>query len=754
MRDSRDAAGHAVDLSNCDREPIHIPGRVQPHGVLLALSEPDLAVAQVSDNAGRELGADPAELLGRPLRPLIDPAGWEELRAVLASPDPKAGSPFRVAAGVGDRRRAFDGSAHRHGGVLVLELEDAGGPPRDFSRSIREATARLQATRTLREFWRVAAAEVRAVSGFDRASVYRFDADWNGEVVGEDKRDGLESFLGLHYPASDIPAQARHLYALNPVRHIADAGYEPAELVPADNPATGRPLDLSYSVLRSVSPVHVQYLKNMGAGASMSVSLMRDGRLWGLVSCVHHAGPRYVPPDARAACAFLGVLVSLQLAVKEDGEDGEYRDRLRAVRETFLRRLAEAPSLADGLTRGDPSLLDLTSARGAAVAYDGTCALVGATPGEDQVKRLVGWLRAHAGGDVFSTDSLPRLFPEAEAYKDVASGLVAVTTSKAQGHYVLWFRPEVVRTVDWGGDPTKPAGAAAGGAPLSPRTSFALWQETVRLRSLPWKGCEVEAAAGLRDAIVAVVVRRAEELTRLNAELERSNSDLDAFAFVTSHDLKEPLRGIHNYATFLIEDYADKLDADGVAKLRTLARLSHRLEDLIESLLRYSRLGRDDLAAAPADLDEVLRGVLDLLGPTLSAAGVEVRVPRPLPVARCDRVQVELLLSNLLANAAKYTDKQDKWVEVGYTEPVPAADDQGRPRPPVFHVRDNGIGIPEKHWAAVFRMFKRLHGRDKFGGGTGAGLAFAKKVVERHGGTIWVESEVGRGSTFHFTLGG
>jgi signal transduction histidine kinase len=240
--------------------------------------------------------------------------------------------------------------------------------------------------------------------------------------------------------------------------------------------------------------------------------------------------------------------------------------------------------------------------------------------------------------------------------------------------------------------------------------------------------------------------RRAEgELEERNRELHRSNQDLDDFAYIASHDLKEPLRGIHNYAVFLLEDYGERFDEEGKAKLETLTRLSRRMETLIDSLLHFSRLGRVDLAIDDVDLNEVVAEVVDSLGIHLRESGVEVRVPRPLPVVRCDRVRVRELLYNLVVNAAKYNDKAEKWIEIGYSEGAAGG-------PPALCVRDNGIGIQEKHFEAIFRIFKRLHGRDKFGGGTGAGLTIVKKIVERHRGRIWIESTYGQGTAVYFTL--
>lgn len=752
MMRAPDTSEIAVSLANCADEPIHIPGRIQSHGLLFVLDEPGLTIRQAGANVQVQLGVAAESVVGSPLAELAAPEHFEEVARWLLSGDVHETNPSRIRMQASGGVVVYDALAHRHAGRLILELEnprDEGAPTADPSLlDVRKAMARLEAAKSLREFCRVASVETRSLTGFDRVLVYRFDEDWHGEVFAEDAAQGLTPLFGLHFPASDIPEQARRLYHVNRSRLIADVDASPAPLVPALDPETGRPVDLSLAALRGVSPMHLQYLKNMGARTSMSFSLMRDGRLWGLLSCMHYDSARYVSPAVRGACEFLAALVSMQLAVKEDGEGYEYRMRLQQVRDRLLKRMSEEADLAPALLGGGRDVLDLTGATGAAVAQDRAIETIGDAPGVDQVAALVRWLRVHADGDVFQTDSLPRLFPEALEYKDKACGLIAVATSRAQGRYVLWFRPEVIQTVAWGGDPNKPMEPDG---TLSPRTSFAAWKEEVHLKGLPWHPAEVSAARALRDAIIAVVVRRAEELTRLNAELERSNSDLDAFAFTTSHDMKEPLRGIHHYATFLMEDYGDRLDAEGHSRLESLVRLSQRMEDLVESMLRYARLGRAQLSYEDVDLNALVAETVDLHRMMLEQNGAVVNVPRPLPVVRCDRVQVGQLFANLITNAVKYNDKPRKSIEIGHREPV--GGDEGPTRSPTIYVKDDGIGMPEKHHQTVFRLFKRLHGRDKFGGGTGAGLTFCKKIVERHGGAIWIESSPGEGATFFFTLG-
>ena len=254
-----------------------------------------------------------------------------------------------------------------------------------------------------------------------------------------------------------------------------------------------------------------------------------------------------------------------------------------------------------------------------------------------------------------------------------------------------------------------------------------------------------------RHRLQALVQQQTEDLQRRSEELALSNQELEDFSYIVSHDLKEPLRGISNYATFVIEDYGDRLDDKGREMLETLPRLAKRLETFLDDLLDYSRVGRLDLGVEETDLNKTVAGIVDTLQEFIDRNGADVRVPAPLPTVRCDSTRAGEVFRNLITNAVKYNDKAGKLVEISFRSGE-KQDDGGPDAAPVFYVRDNGIGIPDKQQDAVFKIFKRLHARDKFGGGTGAGLTIVKRIVERHGGTIWLESEPGEGSTFYFTL--
>jgi light-regulated signal transduction histidine kinase (bacteriophytochrome) len=741
-----------VNLTNCDREPIHIPRSIQPHGVLMVLTEADLKIVQVSANSLDILGLAPADLLDRPLADLIgsdritDIANCLERNFELINP---------LSISIGSPPLNFNGIVHRAiSGEIVLELEpltaNTDNTHKDFFHfyhQIKNTLTKIQTTANLSELCNLIVQEIRRITGFDRVMVYRFNEQGDGAVIAESKQDDLEAFLGMHYPDSDIPKQAKHLYTLNWLRLIPDIDYQPIALVASANAPIPAPLDMSYCNLRSVSPIHIEYLKNMEVAASMSVSLIQQQKLWGLIAC-HHSTSKDSPYEVRTVCEFLGQLMSTELANKEANENLDYKLQLKNIQVQFIERLSKAHDFVKELVADPEALFQLTGAMGAAICDNENITLIGQTPQIDQLKPLLDWIIPQFNQDIFVTNALSHLYPSATEYKAIASGLLAMAISKIQHRYVLWFRPEILQTVTWAGNPAKPKRIEEDGSvTIFPRQSFEAWQQIVDGQSLPWLDCEVAGASELRQAIVDIVLRQAEDLALINVELERSNSELDAFAYIASHDLKEPLRGIHNYATFLLEDYGEIIKDDGADKLNTLVRLTKRMETLIDSLLKFSRLGRQELQMSPIALDRLLENVTELFSINPQWKNCQIRIPKSLPTVLGDRVLLEEVFTNLISNAFKYNDQSEKSVEIGWSE----ANSQ-HPNFVTLSVRDNGIGIREKHLDSVFRIFKRLHAQNKYGGGTGAGLTIVKKIIERHGGNIQVQSIYGQGTVFLFTL--
>ena len=381
-----------IDLTNCEREPIHIPSRIQPHGILLVLREPDFLILQASDSTELLPGTSAHALLGKPLSALLQPSDVDALQAACLQHPLDTNPVYLLTMQIQGQEALFDAIVHRSQGMLVLELESApsGAARQDTYALVRQAVPLIQSARTPAKMYDAAAVQFRRISGFDRVMVYQFDPDGHGSVVAESKRDDMSPFLGLHYPASDIPAQARRLYTLNLLRLIADVAYTPADIVPTLNPVTGTVLDMSYCVLRSVSPIHVQYLRNMGVGASMSISILKDGELWGLIAC-HHDTARFVSYDVRTACEFVGQIVSLQFATKQDAADTAYQIRLKDVQMQLVALMANESTYQEGLVRLHPNLLDFVETRGAAVSIDGGLLTLGKVPNEEFLKGFIAW---------------------------------------------------------------------------------------------------------------------------------------------------------------------------------------------------------------------------------------------------------------------------------------------------------------------------------------------------------------------------
>ncbi|TXR56744.1 SpoIIE family protein phosphatase [Quadrisphaera setariae] len=532
----------AAAAAACADEPIRVPGSVQPHGHLLVVGPAGEGLPVLSASAGAAAALGPSAAAGGRLPDLS--AELATLVASVASGEDDQATtaePVELPPGSGARHHAV---AHRvaagpAGGqgqpLVVLELEPASGdesPASPWHLQLPPVLRRLQDAGSVVELADALATGVRRLTGFDRVMVYSFDDEWNGEVLAEDRRADLEPFLGLRYPASDIPAQARDLYARQWLRIIPTSTYDPVPLEPAQ--PTGATLDLSLAVLRSVSPVHLQYLRNMGVAASMSISLLHGDRLWGLIACHHYAGPHRPSVPVRTAAEFLGRTASLLLPVAVGREADQHVVASARVRARLTELLAETPEMPlEALTRESVTIADLVPCGGAALRVHGELRLLGTAPPPSVVTALSALL---ADGPLVTASlaaSAPGLAQGAAAAGldpqevwAVASGVLAAPVSGGQpGDLVAWFRPEVLQEVTWGGDPrsSKVVGEdEGGGLRLSPRRSFAAWSETKRQVAVAWAPHEVEAALGFAGHLSDAMLREVERTNRLATALQQT----------------------------------------------------------------------------------------------------------------------------------------------------------------------------------------------------------------------------------------
>lgn len=515
----------SLDLTSLKEPVIHLGSQIQSHGVLLVLQEPSLDILQVSRNAASMLDISLKQLLETNLEDLLDPYQIGRIQSRLAEDSLDFTNPTKVwVKKTREDYTVFDAVFHRNSeGILILELEPAISedniPFLSFYHLAKASINQLKKSASLEDYCQIIAETVRKVTEFDRVMLYKFDRDGHGCVVAEDKLESMQPYLGLHFPESDIPKPARKMFLSNLIRLIQDSQEVPVDIFPVLNPVTERPIDLSSSTLRSPYPCHVEYLHNMGVGASLTISLIKEGRLWGLIAC-HHQTPKFVSFELRKACEFLGRMIFTEILTREENEDSDYRIKLNLIQSSLIDCISQEGNFIAGLIKDSSNFLDLTSAHGAAICFGDNYTKVGETPQEEDLNCLVNWLQKNVDEEVFYTDSLPKLYPEAEKLKNIGSGLLAIPIGKR--NYVLWFRPEVIQTVNWGGNPELAfeVHEEEGNLRLCPRKSFELWKETVRLTSLPWQSVEIKAALDLRKAIINIVLEQAEELAHLAAELE------------------------------------------------------------------------------------------------------------------------------------------------------------------------------------------------------------------------------------------
>jgi light-regulated signal transduction histidine kinase (bacteriophytochrome) len=745
------ASPSVLDLSSCDKEPIRTPGSIQPHGFVLTVSD-GLEVLQASANLGQLAGVAAAQAAGQPLRQVIGAEAHERIAPALSGSTMGA-RPFYLGTVTIANGRHFDVLAHAWDGVLVVEFEAVGRAQpahfRDLYPLIGDFLLNANEAANVPLLAQIATEHIRAVTGFGRVMVYQFDNDGHGHVMAEARDASYHSYLGQRFPSTDIPAQARELYTLSRIRLIQDANYVPVPLVPALNPVTGKPNDLSFAALRSVSPVHLQYMRNMGTLASMSVSLVVRGKLWGLISC-HNAGPTPVPFEKRAACEQLGQILALCIENREEAAEMQFRLEVRRIMVSMLGGLTKSADFVDNMSSVFPELIRFARAGGVAIVADDRVLTYGDTPSEEQIQQLVGWLGVHSHGEVYHTDRLPETYPPASVMMRVASGLLAMPISRIHKHYLLWFRPEVIHTVEWAGNPhqkeyqqSQRQGAAHGAQQqLTPRTSFAAWHETIRGTSLPWHSAEIELTVEFRTALLGIALERAEQMADLAEELGRANKELEAFSYSVSHDLRAPLRHIVGFSDLLLES-AGSEDLDKrqrfLKNIKDSARLAGKL---VDDLLSFSQMGRAALRPAVVDMRDMVEACLDQMTLELKGRDIEIEIGE-LPSISADPTFLHLAMYNLLSNAVKFTAHREHalvrvWAEDSANETI-------------FHVADNGAGFNMEYVHKLFGVFQRLHRMEDFQG-TGIGLANVRRIVERHHGRVWAESVLGEGATFSFAI--
>ena len=731
------------DPINLSQEQIHLPGRIQSHGFLFALNAKTMEVEWASENIRNFTGKPAIELIGKPigaLESLISTKPGSSLTDLLTlgllTGNFEQLNPQPVWV---DGKEMFI-IVHEYRESIICECEP--GQSADDNITLQKimstALAVIQSSSTFPKLLDQVARLVKEIIGYDRIMVYKFHKDDHGEVVAEAKNEDLESWLHLHFPASDIPGKERELYRQKLVSSIPDIHNIPSELV--GNSENDRYLDLTHSILQAADPSHVKYIGSMGFEASFSISLKSKNRLWGLILC-YNKHPKFIDHNTRTACKFIGQLFSAALEFKHGEGMEEIITKSREKQVQLFEQLLKDMDPVEGLIKGKTTLLDINLSTGAVFYFQDKTYCLGITPTEVQITELVKWLKENQTGSFFQTSSLPMQFEKAKEYADRASGLMITPLSHDLSEYIMWFKPEMVRTINWAREKDLLTHENGNGSYGSPK-GFSKWTQELRNTSEEWNEFEINGAIKLRDDVIQVVNKNARQLRKLNELLKEAYDELDTFSFTISHDLRTPLSSIKNYTEIILEDHGHELSEDARQLFDKVVRGTNKMASLIKNVLHYSRVGRATIEVNPIDMHKLLHEIREELLAPYRDRDIEFNIKNTPPISG-DKTMIMQLFSNLAGNAVKYsTNAQVPRIEI---------DGEVKDGTINYTVTDNGIGIDMKHANRVFELFKRLDNVREIEG-SGVGLAIAKRIVDKHQGKIWLESKPNNGTKFYVSI--
>jgi light-regulated signal transduction histidine kinase (bacteriophytochrome)/FixJ family two-component response regulator len=739
----------------CEIEPIHAPDAIQSWGAMVIADMDSLIVRYASANLDAFLDLSGPEAIGRNLGDVIGTAALARLLPSGIDPVPQFG--FALLRDCAPGKPMTSAAMHCLGGHVYVELEIAEQSPAAApatggwtrGRAIIEA---LRGARTVAALFAIASAELRALTGFDRVLVYRFDDDKHGEVIAENCVPGLEPLLGLHFPAVDIPPMARGIFARVTLRVISNAHAAPVKLL-GESVAAPSP-DLSLSLLRMPAACHLEYLRNMGSHATATIALTVDGALWGLLAC-HHRAALHLPPAVRALCELIGQITSLMLATLRDTEAraaaAEQRVRLAAMTSRLAAHRDDPADLAGALAEEGAELLALVGASGALVRLGGRAFSCGDAPSGEAADAFLDAVVAHApsGHAPFACDRLSGLLPDGLlASAKLAAGVLLLPFLHSKGDAIVWLRQEQTLFVPWAGDPHHPMNVDATTGQMTPRKSFAVWRQEVRGRSLPWLPAQHDAARELRRELNQLLVGYTESMRVAREAAERATRAKSEFLATMSHEIRSPMSGLLGVLELL---RATPLDPDQSRMAGMIHNSASMLLAVLNDILDFSKIeaGALSIALEPVAPRALVADLVQPLSAVAAHKGLDVgfSVEPGVPAwISSDPLRLRQILGNLLSNAMKFTAAGEVTLRVDMV-------DHGS-RPALrFRVRDTGIGMSAEVMSRLFAPFMQADGSTTRNfGGTGLGLCISRQLATLFGGDLTVTSEPGAGSEFTLEL--
>ncbi|MDR6462912.1 ATP-binding protein [Chryseobacterium sediminis] len=727
-----------MNFIECHEEPIHIPGSIQSFGYLIGIDAESHTITFFSRNISDifDIGSS-QELFGRKLtdfpesfQSIID----SEIYTSLDKFTRRKNETYFDKVFIGDTEYHF--SVFRSELYIFMEFEEVLINP---NKRISNKYDNFYIIDNEKELWNHLLETLSKVVNYDRMMVYKFMIDGSGKVIAEKKNENMESFLGLHYPESDIPKQARDLY-LKKRKRIFSNVY--ADTVPILSKSSEN-IDLTFSASRGMSPVHGQYLKNSGVASSFSVSIIIDDHLWGLVTC-QNVEPKHIDLEDRVQAGIFTALAANAYSSFKSKSELNYRLELNEKVSQLKTEFLKHNNLFDSLIECKTEIRNLPEADGLAIVSDENIITDGKTPNPESIRRIVQWAQENTNEKIYVSRNFLKEYGDKLDLSEDAAGIVIYFIERDKNEMLIWFRKEFDEHINWAGNPEKKVEVFSQNGEekqmISPRTSFRIFTENIKGNSKRWNSRNVSAVQAVRDLILETSHKNYNAIKRLNDELKKVNDELDSFSYTISHDLGTPLTVMKLNAQMLLGNLTDD-SVKSKTKINTIIEEIDNMAEMMHDVLQLSRAKHSEIQLENLKTAHTIEKISQNAKMTYGSPNSEIII-KECPDVLADKTMLHQVFLNIINNAVKYSSHKDlPKVEIEGTE-----DDQTI----IYRISDNGIGIPEEEKHKMFKIFNRMDNAKKFKG-NGVGLSIVHRIMKRIGGNVDYESS-SEGTSFILTF--
>lgn len=729
-----------MNFVDCHEEPIHIPGYIQDFGYLIGLDVKTKTVRFHSQNITdifEEIEGE--KILGKRLEDFHDvflKVIWSDIYKNLED--------FIIEKNEIHQDKIFldNGTFHisiyRNDKFIFLEFEKVLDHFYSKEKLFTSKYENIYNAKTEHEIWEELLKSFQQYIDYDRMMIYKFLSDGSGKVIAEKTKENVESFLHLHYPESDIPRQAKALYLKKRKRIFSNVYSEPVPIL-SDRDEI---IDLTYSTVRAMSPIHGEYLKNTGVSSSFSTSIIVNNRLWGLVTC-QNIEPKHIDVMNRVHAEVVTILASNAYYSLKNQEEIVYRqeasDQISEIRNDFLKHKTLTESISHNLSQ----IQQFVEADGIALVSGDQIYTEGLSPSEKCIEKITKWALENVKENIFIENRFVRNYGESICLESHASGIIISIIDRSRKELLIWFREEFQDHINWAGNPEKNIKSVLQNGVetmiVSPRTSFKIFTENTKGISKPWKRRQRIAAENIHSLILETSYSQYSKIQELNKELKNLNEELDSFSYTISHDLGTPLTVMKLNAQMLLRGQKEE---KAQKKIKAIIDEISGMEELMTNVLELSRAKKTDLQLESIETKNIITKISEDAKIQYKTPETKIKI-KDCPNVLADKTMLQQVFQNIITNAVKYSSKTEN--------PKVKISGEILEDEVVYRISDNGIGIEKEDKEKMFKIFARMDNAKPFKG-TGVGLSIVQRIMNRIGGKVEYESEKGKGTTFILTF--